>query len=188
MGYLHILGGTMKGRKIITPSGSGVRPMPGAVRKSIFEILRAVIPQKTVYDIFAGSGILGFEALSRGAKRVYFLEKHRKTCALLEENLVACGIEDKGKVLCLDFLLLTHFPRYLEKPEVVFFDPPFAVDCSRVLEKIVQLKSFFQDSLLIIRYPENQNPFLVCPCFWKEDLRKYGESIIFFGYLRKNLV
>lgn len=186
MGYLHILGGTMKGRRIITPSGSGVRPMPGSIRKSIFELLREIVPQRIVYDIFAGSGILGFESLSRGAKRVYFLEKSQEVCSLLRRNLIACGMEDRGKILCLDFLRLHYLPRYLERPEVVFFDPPFAVDCSRVLERIVRLKNFFQDSLLIIRYPENQSPFLNFPCFREEDLRKYGESIIFFGYLRRN--
>ena len=75
MGYLHLVGGKDKGRKIVTPRGKNVRPMPGFIRKAIFEILREEIPGSVVFDIFAGSGILGFEALSRGASQVYFLEK-----------------------------------------------------------------------------------------------------------------
>jgi 16S rRNA (guanine966-N2)-methyltransferase len=186
MGYLHILGGAMKGRKILTPSGSRVRPMPGSIRKSIFELLREVIPGKMVYDIFAGSGILGFEALSRGAQKVCFVEKDRELCQLLQKNLIACGVKDRGMVLCVDFLHLKHFPRSLEKPEIVFVDPPFALDCRRVLSQIERLQDVFRDALLIVRYPENQNPFVNASCFQKKDLRKYQESIIFFGHLGEN--
>ncbi len=186
MGYLHILGGVMKGKRIVTPSGGQVRPMPGSIRKSIFELLREAIPGKTVYDIFAGSGILGFEALSRGARRVYFVEKDRATCRLLQRNLMACGVEERGQVLCFDFLRLRQFPRFLEKPETVFVDPPFALDCSQVLAQIERLRDFFRNALFVIRYPENQTPFENTACFQGEDLRKYGESIIFFGRLREN--
>ncbi|MGQ9746958.1 MAG: 16S rRNA (guanine(966)-N(2))-methyltransferase RsmD [Candidatus Caldatribacteriaceae bacterium] len=186
MGYLHIVGGTMRGRKIVTPPGYGVRPMPASLRKSIFEILREAIPGKTVYDLFAGSGILGFEALSRGAKKVYFVERDIKICRLLERNLSILELGEKSKVLCVDFLSLQDFPYSWERPEIVFADPPFAMDCSRVLLKMESLKEFFQDALLVIRYPQNQHPFSGPSCFQRIDLRKYGESVVFFGCLGKN--
>lgn len=187
MGYLHIVGGTMRGRKIVTPQGYGVRPMPASLRKSIFEILREIIPGRTVYDIFAGSGILGFEALSRGAQKVYFVERESKACRLLKRNLSVLELGEKGKVLCVDFLSLQGFPRSLERPEIVFADPPFAMDCSWVLSKMESLGDFFQNALLVIRYPQNQHPLSSTSCFQEIDLRKYGESVVFFGYLQKNL-
>ncbi len=186
MGYIHIIGGTMRGRKIVTPSGFHVRPMTGVIRKAIFEILKEVIPGRVVYDVFAGSGIIGFEALSRGARTVYFLEREPKICSLLRQNILSCGCEEKSKVVCLDFLRMKHFPEWMELPEVVFFDPPFAEDCRQVGQKIVDFARVFERALLVIRYPEEQRSFFPFSWFREKDLRRYGRSIIFFGYLKND--
>ncbi len=186
MGYLHLVGGKDKGRKIVTPRGKNVRPMPGFIRKAIFEILREEIPESVVFDIFAGSGILGFEALSRGASQVYFLEKDPHLCHLLERNIQACGFEKKARVLKRDFLHSFPFPSRKIKPDIVFVDPPFSLDSGSVLKKLYNFKVIMEDALIVFRYPEEQDPFRDCSFFKIEDRRKYGRSILVFGSLEVN--
>ena len=186
MGYLYLVGGKDKGRKIVTPPGKKVRPMPGVMRKAIFEILQEEIPESVVFDIFAGSGSLGFEALSRGASQVYFLKKDSYLCSLLERNIKTCGFEERARVLRRDFLHSFPFPSRSIKPDIVFVDPPFSMDSKSVLKKLYNFKVILEDALIVFRYPEEQDPFRDCDFFKIEDRRKYGRSILIFGSFKAN--
>ena len=107
-----------------------------------------------VFDIFAESGSLGFEALSRGASQVYFLEKDSYLCSLLERNIKTCGFEERARVLRRDFLHSFPFPSRSIKPDIVFVDPPFSMDSKSVLKKLYNFKVILEDALIVFRYPE----------------------------------
>ena len=92
---IRIIGGQFRGKKLQVPSGSKVRPSGDRVREALFSMLEHRIEwtELTVLDLFAGSGALGIEALSRGAKQAYFVESSRSHLIILKENLKACGIK-----------------------------------------------------------------------------------------------
>lgn len=186
MGYLHIVGGKLKGRKILVPSGRTVRPMQGFLRKALFEILKLDIEESIVYDIFSGSGILGIEALSRGAKKVYFLEKNPRVCQIIQKNLEICLLKEHSKVLCLDFLKLKKFPDLKEKPSITFLDPPFASNHFKTIEKLYNFKMVFEKSLIVIRYSKRKDLQDGQPLSLEiKDKREYGKNVLLIGYLKK---
>ncbi len=119
-----IIAGRLRGRKLQTPRGSGVRPTPGVVRERLFNWLAAEIAGAEVLDLFAGSGALGLEAWSRAAARVDFVEKSPLHRRILAQNLVACGLDPHRHLLAHD--AVAFLPRQQASYDVLFADPPFA--------------------------------------------------------------
>ncbi|MDK2896208.1 MAG: hypothetical protein PWP04_328 [Candidatus Atribacteria bacterium] len=183
MGYIHIVGGEVKGRKIVAPSEKGVRPAQGFLRKAIFDIIRSDIQGKVVVDLFAGSGSLGLEALSRGAEKAYFLEKESRVCRIIKSNIDRCGFSNRAEVIKIDFLRTKNLPQFADKIDFLFCDPPFAQEPGKVLAKIYNFKVVFDQSLIIIRFLEGRD-LADCRSFFRfEDIRQYGKSVIAFGFL-----
>ena len=89
---MRIISGSLKGRKLATPKGHTLRPTSDRVKESMFNILGQEVEGKNVLDLFAGTGNLGIEALSRGARKVIFIENRREAFKLIEINLLSCGM------------------------------------------------------------------------------------------------
>ncbi len=128
---LRLTGGAYKGRLLKTAEAKGCRPATGRVRESLFSILASMgvdWPSCRVLDLFAGSGSVGFEALSRGAAEAVFVEKNPRLAALLRDNAAALGIgRDRCRVVVADVLaFLAKTPR--TPYQVVFADPPYGLD------------------------------------------------------------
>ncbi len=125
---MRIIAGEYKGRTIKTGSGPGYRPATGKVRESLFSMLESRgLPwnQTNVLDVYAGSGALGLESLSRGAKSALFVDKSVKACELIRENLAMLGIKQTtAKVLRTDAGLFLKKPAS-ESFGLVFIDPPY---------------------------------------------------------------
>jgi len=124
MGTLTITGGTLRSRRVPTPPGRGTRPTPARVKEALFSILGPRVADARVLDLFAGSGALGFEALSRGAEHVTFVERHRPTAAALRAAAQQLGVE-----ACVDVLNVPaeRAARVVTgRFDVVFADPPYA--------------------------------------------------------------
>lgn len=125
---MRIIAGEFKGREIRTTTGPGYRPAMGKVRGALFSMLEArgvVWPETRVLDIFAGSGSLGFEALSRGALEVTFIESMPKAAALIRDNAARLGIDNSRL-----HVLAEEAGKVLNRPplqafDVVFIDPPY---------------------------------------------------------------
>ncbi len=105
-GQLRIIAGAQRGRRIAVPPGAGVRPTADRAREALFSILGPAVSQARVLDAYAGTGALGFEALSRGAARALFIEVDRQACAALAANAAALGLAERctvrqGRVLDL---------------------------------------------------------------------------------------
>ena len=124
MGTLTIIGGTLRSRRVPTPPGRGTRPTPARVKEALFSILGTRVADARVLDLFAGSGALGFEALSRGAAHVTFVERHRPTADALRSSARELGVDDDVDVLnaAAESAARTVGGRY----DLVFADPPYA--------------------------------------------------------------
>jgi len=122
---MRITGGEMRGRRISSPPTRDVRPTPDAVRESLFNLLPPVSGQ-TFLDLYAGSGIVGLEALSRGAKCVVFVEKQAIIARKIKEQVAALGLENRSLVMTMsvDKGVATLSGRE-ERYDVIFADPPY---------------------------------------------------------------
>lgn len=123
---MRVISGRLKGHALFAPRGRGVRPTSDQVKETLFNMIGSRIEQATFLDLFAGTGNVGIEALSRGAERVVFVEKHPAHVRMLKRNLTACAIESASVVYCGD---ANKILRVLNKEhwqfQVVFLDPPY---------------------------------------------------------------
>ncbi len=121
---MRVIAGTARGRHLLAPPGELTRPMMDRQKESLFNILMQSFPCDGVLDVFAGSGGLGLEALSRGAERATFVERGRHALPVLERNIAECGFKERARVLAFDAWSVD--PARIDHPvEVVFLDPPF---------------------------------------------------------------
>ncbi|MBU6505150.1 MAG: 16S rRNA (guanine(966)-N(2))-methyltransferase RsmD [Betaproteobacteria bacterium] len=132
---IRIIGGRWRGRSIRFQAEPGLRPTPNRVRETLFNWLGQTLPGYQCLDLYAGSGALGFEALSRGAARVVFVERQRETVRQLREN--AARLEAEGAEIVLSEAV-TWLQRDQRKFDLVFLDPPFSgQELDRVLPILV---------------------------------------------------
>ena len=117
---MRVISGIIGGRKLKSPDREAVRPTTDQVKEAIFNILQFDLEGRRVLDLFGGSGQMGIEALSRGAREAVFTDNNRSSIALIKENLKRCGLS--GKVLQTDAL---SFLSRGEKFDVIFVDPPY---------------------------------------------------------------
>jgi 16S rRNA (guanine966-N2)-methyltransferase len=123
---VRLTGGELCGRLIAAPKGTSTRPTQDRVRESLFAILGNRINGAIVLDMFAGSGSLGFEALSRGADFCTFIEKSIKTSDLIEANAKALGVSDKCRVITSDSVENQRLWKLYAPFSLVFVDPPYS--------------------------------------------------------------
>lgn len=121
---MRIVAGEHRGRRLRAPAGGGTRPTPDRVREALFSILGPVSGLR-VADLYAGSGALGIEALSRGAAAAVFVESDRRAVAVIRENLAAIGAEEAEVVQRDVFAWLRGAPAEAARFDLVFCDPPY---------------------------------------------------------------
>lgn len=121
---MRVITGTARGRRLKELPGRETRPTTDKVKESIFNIIQFDIEGRNTLDLFAGTGQLGIEALSRGAARCTFVDARREAAALVRENLAHCGLADRARVVQGDALAFLTGCR--EKFGLVFLDPPYA--------------------------------------------------------------
>lgn len=129
-----MVAGLAKGRRLVAPAGLSTRPTGDAVREAIFNALQSLVDFEgaSVLDLYAGTGALGIEALSRGAARATLVERDAKAVASIRANLAACGFEDRAEVVAADVDRAV-----LPKVDVGFVDPPYTfVDWPALLTRV----------------------------------------------------
>jgi 16S rRNA (guanine(966)-N(2))-methyltransferase RsmD len=179
---MRIITGTAKGRKLVTPRERSLRPTSDRVKESIFNILRGEIEKRRVLDLFAGTGNLGIEALSRGAKKVVFVEKGRHALRLIQKNLVQFGFEGRSEVLSIDASRAVGVLRQRgETFDVIFMDPPYE---KGLIEKTLLKLSFHpvyhRDSLLVIEHHRREALPPILDGWNLVRQRQMGETVISF--------
>jgi len=134
---MRIISGEYRGRILKSPSDQKTRPTSDRLRETLFNILNPLISVETRFlDLCAGTGAVGIEAISRGCEFVTFVDKSRRACALIRENLSLLRITEKhSEIVCLDaekFVLRQNLAAW----DLVFFDPPYKIDYSKTLFEI----------------------------------------------------
>lgn len=120
---MRVITGTARGRKLKTQEGLDVRPTTEVVKEAVFSIVHFVVPYANVLDLFAGSGQMGIEALSRGAAKAVFVDSSRRSQEVIKENLAAVGLMKQARVIADDAVsFLSHTA---ESYDIIFLDPPY---------------------------------------------------------------
>ena len=127
---MRVITGEARGRRLKELSGMDTRPTTDKVKESMFNIVQFDIEGRKVLDLFAGTGQLGIEALSRGAESAVFVDVRKDAAALIRENVALCGFQDRSRVVQGDYLAFLTGCR--EKFDLILMDPPYA---SEMLEK-----------------------------------------------------
>jgi len=123
---LRISGGAFNGRRLQSVPGQLVRPTSGRVRQALFNMLRPVIRDAIFVDLFAGTGSVGLEAFSRGARQVYFVEQDRRVVATLRRNVAQCAVGDQATIIVAPLpQAVQRLPATLQA-DILFLDPPYA--------------------------------------------------------------
>jgi 16S rRNA (guanine(966)-N(2))-methyltransferase RsmD len=123
---VRIVAGEARGRKLTVPAGDRVRPTPQRVREALMSALQMRLPGAVVLDLFAGTGALALEALSRGARRAILVERDPSVARVVARNIAACGLEDRALLMRGDALtLLRRIEALGERFDIAFLDPPY---------------------------------------------------------------
>lgn len=180
---MRIIGGSARGRKLLTPAGRETRPALDRQRESIFSILEGRVEGVRVLDLFAGVGAFGLEALSRGARHATFVDSSRAALRILEQNVKGLGFSRQATVLRGDALVVPSTDAPESTFGLVFLDPPFSMfddpsASERVrtrLEEILRSQLASEGSTIVLRIPSSYDgPFPDA----SEDRRTYGRSTV----------
>lgn len=183
---MKIIAGALKGRTIKTISGPGYRPAMGKVRESLFSLLEArgvIWAESIILDLFAGSGSLAFEAISRGAQKAYFVEKDPKAAACIANNASALGVREKCIIATEDAIKFAG-KRPAETVSVVFIDPPYADNVLPQTLKNLLRREWLEDGGFVIAEVEKHsriNPESFEGLTLELD-RNYGSTRIIIWY------
>lgn len=123
---MHIIGGTLRKRILKTPAGKQVRPTSGALRETLFNILQQQVEGTHVLDLFAGSGAIGIEAVSRGAAHATFVDSSNQSIRCIRSNITTCNIKSTTRVISGDvFRVLQRLQQRNRTFDIIFADPPY---------------------------------------------------------------
>ena len=179
---IRVIGGELRGRKLVTVPGQETRPTADRVRESIFNILGALIQGAHVLDLFAGTGAMGIEALSRGARFVVFADDHRAALMALKKNTKACSLEGRASTIKwnilddLDFIR-NHTPAF----DLVFIDPPYNKGMIRqALSNLEVSQCLANDARLVVEHSPLEAIPPDLPEFKMTDQRRYGKTLVSF--------
>lgn len=157
---MRIIAGQFRSRKLYAPEGLNTRPMPDRVRESVFGMLGERIKDAAVADFFAGTGSIGLEALSRGARSCVFFERDRLAADVLRRNIATLGVQDRTEIVVADALGLSAPARCPRPLDLAFFDPPYPlieepIGWERVKAQCAAIGQLLApDGFLILRTPE----------------------------------
>lgn len=136
---MRILGGELRGRRLRVPRTTSTRPSTGRLREALFSVLQGRLPGADVVDLFAGSGSLGLEAISRGARSALFVELDRSALKVLRDNVEKLAVQSNCRIRQQDALRWMHMQRQAAQPvDLVLADPPYAAD---LLQHVLPLAS-----------------------------------------------
>ena len=178
---MRIISGTARGRTLVAPPGEKTRPTQDKVRESLFNIIRWDVMDAHVLDLFAGTGALSLESLSRGAKSAVMIDTDRAACEAIRKNIAACRMEEKARLIPRDYRqAMDQLAQEKHRFDVVFLDPPYRMEntgemCAALYDKGLLAKAF----LLVVEHKRGLAP-LVDERFEAFDQRDYGDTQITF--------
>lgn len=176
---MRIIAGEARGRKINAPEGLSTRPTLERVKESVFGSIQFDIYGRVVLDLFAGSGNLGIEALSRGAKRAYFSDNDRGCAAIVTENLKTLGFSDRAAVYNADYsAVIERLRADGRKVDLVFLDPPYASGLVQNAMDMLCDKDVLNDGAIIVAEHSEEQVLFVPSVLHVRSEKKYRETVV----------
>jgi 16S rRNA (guanine966-N2)-methyltransferase len=176
---VRIVGGHLGGRVLRAPSGAATRPTSEKVREAVFNILGSVTDRR-VLDLFAGTGALGLEALSRGAAHATFVDSARSAVTALRGNLRALGLEDRATVIAGDAVVSAARHAPPAPWHLVFVDPPYRSDLAARAVAALPPDHLAADAVIVIEHDRHNAPPDPLGSLLRTDQRRYGDTLISF--------
>ena len=173
---MRVISGSARGRKLKEPKGETIRPSKDMVKESMFNIIQFELSGAKVLDLFAGTGQLGIEALSRGAKSAMFVDSNSEAVKLVKENLKICGFSAISMVYNTDAL---RYLEYEENFDIIFIDPPYDSNlASEAVLKIAEFDKLTKNGIMMCETADNFDfPELKEPYSLKKTY-KYGVTFV----------
>ena len=180
---MRVISGKARGVNLKTPAGTATRPTADRVKEAVFSIIQFDLPGATVLDLFGGTGQLGIEALSRGAKNAVFVDERDDACKLLRENLKRTKLEGEGRVIRSDYSAFLKSTS--QKFDIIFLDPPYAeVFLENSLNLITQIDILQSGGIIVTERPVEKELLLDFTGYNRSKDYKYGNTLI--TLFRKN--
>jgi 16S rRNA (guanine(966)-N(2))-methyltransferase RsmD len=179
---MRVIAGAYKGRNLKSPPSMDVRPTSDRLRETLFNVIAPRVEDSRFLDLCAGTGAVGIEALSRGASHATFVDRSRRSCALIESNLKLCRVpEDQQEIYCseaYDFLRQTTLPAW----DIVYFDPPYKQDYLKTLDLIGtnSSKLITDDGILIVEHHHKNTQPETAGNLTRTRVLKQGDSALSF--------
>ncbi len=181
---MRVISGTARGTKLNSIDSKETRPTLDRVKEALFNIIQSKIEDSVVLDLFAGSGAIGIEFLSRGSKKVYFCEKSHIAAQMIKQNLEKTRLSSKSEILEMDFKkCLSKLSNGSIKFDAIFIDPPYKADIAiEAVKQIVSLGLLEKNGVIIIETDEKERDLKELENLQVEvyDLRKYGRVYLMF--------
>ncbi|NLL04604.1 MAG: 16S rRNA (guanine(966)-N(2))-methyltransferase RsmD [Clostridiaceae bacterium] len=179
---LRVISGEAKGHKLKTLKSNLTRPTSDKVKGSIFNIIASIVFDSDVLDLFAGTGNLGIEALSRGARSAVFVDKNRECSQIINENLTHTKLAHKAEVLVMDVCnALSKLSQKGNQFDIVFLDPPYAKGLvDDTLACIASVDVIKPDTLIVAEHDAEDVVSEYIGTFKNFRQQKYGDTIISF--------
>ena len=181
-----MISGSARGHRLKVPKGWRVRPTADRVKESVFNLLRVEWETCRVLDLFAGSGALGIEALSRGAAEAVFVEADPRSVSVIRENLRSCGLEIRARVIRGDALRFLVARRGAGDFTLIFADPPYERGLARgCLERADRASWLALGGRMVVEHSRRESPPEHLTSLTLLDHRPYGDTRISI-YIRAN--
>ena len=174
---MRVISGKARGVNLKTPEGVLTRPTIDRVKEALFSIINFDIPTSNVLDLFGGTGQLGIEALSRGAKSAVFVDQREDACKLIKENLKRTKLEQDAKVVRMDYL--DYLKRCGEKFDIIFLDPPYAeVFLENALKCITEIDILQSGGIIVAERPLGKDLPWDFEGYTRSKDYKYGKVLL----------
>ena len=177
---MRISAGIMRSRKLIAPVGMDTRPTADRVKEALFSILQGRLYGARVLDLYAGSGALALEAISRGADSAVLTDCAAKACQAIQENIDALGCGERAKLLRMkDTAALMALREKGDSFDLIFLDPPYRMDTAPICRALVDAGLLRSGGMIVIEHGR-ETPPRIDPPLTLTDRREYGAAGLSF--------
>ena len=180
---MRVISGKARGKKLLSLEGLNTRPTLDRVKEALFNIIQFDIVDKNILDLFAGSGAIGIEAISRGAKSVTFCDNSEDAIKIIKANIKNTRSEQQAKVLQKDYLkALKYLSENNNKFDIIYLDPPYKTEFAEpAIREILHLDILSKEGIIILETDDTKKEEIIksnnIQIF---DKRKYGRAILIF--------
>jgi len=179
---MRVISGSLKGRRLIAPAGMATRPTADRIKESMFNILAGGFEAKRVLDLFAGSGSLGIEALSRGAASAVFVDRSKMALSALRRNIEALGLAHQSRIFQWDISKHLNGLQAAPRPfDLVFMDPPYETGAiTPTLNALVACRALRSGTRIVIEHSRREAIVYPDDAMTLMDQRRFGKTLVSF--------